>query len=171
MKPVFNEHYGASGWKAFLAFWQNYANFKGRSTRSEYWWSTLFLTIVLTAVFLLSFVWLLFAALRSPETFTAKFSFYDLWPLLIVAIMVLSMAIPSFAIAVRRFRDAGVHWGVFLTFQITGIVVSVIPQILWRLGLVTTNLSQSWWVTLLSWGMMLTMLVIEILPSKPLPEK
>lgn len=170
MKPVSNQHYGATGWKAFLAFWQNYANFKGRSTRSEYWWSTLFLTIILTGAFMVSFVWILFAALRSPETFTAAFSFYDLWPLLIVAVMLLSMLIPSYAIAVRRFRDAGIHWGVFLLFQLISLAVSVIPQLLWRSGLVTTDLTHSWWVTLLGWGMTLAMLVIEILPSKPIPE-
>lgn len=65
---------------AIKLFFANYANFRGRSTRAEYWWAMLFL-------FILSVVtgWIPFLG----------------------NIIMLAVIIPSLAILTRRFHDTG----------------------------------------------------------------
>ncbi|WP_054715839.1 DUF805 domain-containing protein [Lacticaseibacillus manihotivorans] len=41
-----NKYYGAKGFGAIGAFFGNYVNFTGRSTRREYWWWTLWYAII-----------------------------------------------------------------------------------------------------------------------------
>lgn len=170
MKPTRNKHYGATGFKAFLAFWQNFANFKGRSTRGEYWWSTLFMTLIFMGLMLIGTIGFVVIGLQSPELFTHHWSFVELLPVFIsLGLVVILLFIPNYAIAVRRFRDAGVHWGVFLGFQIVNLALSA-PEILQTTGLMPNHLAQSWLLSAIGWGISLAMLVIEILPSKPLPD-
>jgi uncharacterized membrane protein YhaH (DUF805 family) len=81
---------------AIQAFWQNYANFKGRSSRSEYWWWTLFTIIVTTA---LSGV--------SDLDAVASIAFF----------------LPSIAVGARRMHDVG-HNGWWQLFPIYNIVLA-----------------------------------------------
>ena len=67
---------------AIKLFFANYANFRGRSTRAEYWWVALFLVIVSLA----------FSMLKLN---------------LLSTIFSLAVFIPSLAIAFRRFHDTG----------------------------------------------------------------
>lgn len=67
---------------AIKLYFANYANFKGRSTRAEYWWAMLF-------VFLLSLVIQFIGS-------------YTLW-----LIVTLGLMIPNWSIATRRFHDIG----------------------------------------------------------------
>lgn len=73
---------------AITSGFRNYSNFTGTASRSEFWWFQLFLILVSAGVGALwdglSFVWFL------------------------------ATVIPYLAIGVRRLRDAGFNWALFL---------------------------------------------------------
>ena len=78
---------------AIKLFFRNYTNFKGRSTRSEYWWWAL-------AVFIIAFVLTILQALTMYSKLSYLFSGIQvLWGLAIV--------IPSIALSIRRVHDVG----------------------------------------------------------------
>lgn len=83
-----------------------YAEFNGRASRSEFWWFTLFVTLVASALLLLS------------ETVSNVF---------LVAII-----LPLLAAGTRRLRDSGKDpwWQLFLLVPVAGIVV---VGIMWAL--------------------------------------
>ena len=76
---------------------RNYVNFKGRATRSEYWWWALF-TLVIQA---------------------ASFIFAGLGDLLSLAVLV-----PSIAVAIRRMHDTN-HRGWWQLFPIVNLVFAL----------------------------------------------
>ena len=96
--------------QAYKNFFKGYADFTGRSTRSDFWW-----------------VWLMNSILFLPLYI---FYFQMAWndagetdPILGVAIISIYMILgivfftPSLAVKVRRLRDAGLHWAlIFLSF-------------------------------------------------------
>lgn len=82
---------------AIKLYFANYANFKGRSTRAEYWWSILFL-------FLVSFV----------------LSFFRLS--LLSLLFSLAVLIPNLAILTRRFHDIGKSGWWVLGLWLCGLV-------------------------------------------------
>lgn len=86
-------------------YFANYANFKGRSTRAEYWWAMLFLVLVSS---FLSF----FGAIGNVV--------YMIWGLACV--------IPTLAISIRRLHDSSLSgwWaGAFyiVCYAIAGILI------------------------------------------------
>ena len=96
--------------QAYKNFFKGYADFTGRSTRSDFWW-----------------VWLMNSILFLPLYI---FYFQMAWndagetdPILGVAIISIYMILgivfftQSLAVKVRRLRDAGLHWAfIFLYF-------------------------------------------------------
>lgn len=96
--------------KAYKNFFKGYADFTGRSTRSDFWWVWLMNSILFLPLFIF---WFQMALNDTEET--------D--PILGVAIisvyMILAIVLftPSLAVKVRRLRDAGFHWAfIFLHF-------------------------------------------------------
>ena len=96
--------------QAYKNFFKGYADFTGRSTRSEFWW-----------------VWLMNSILFLPlYIFYFRMAWNDAGetaPILGVAIISIYMILgivfftPSLAVKVRRLRDAGLHWAfIFLYF-------------------------------------------------------
>ncbi len=79
---------------AYKIFWSKAFDFKGRSTRSEYWWAYLANTIV---YFLLAF----FVGISSVTNETLN---------LIYILYALGQFIPSISICIRRVRDMGKGW-------------------------------------------------------------
>lgn len=76
---------------------KRYADFEGRSRRKEYWMFTL-LTLIIYVV-----VGLLFVAAGSiDDNFSSPFSIILL---ILAAVIVLALVVPSVAVAVRRFHD------------------------------------------------------------------
>ena len=71
--------------EAIKSFFGNYANFKGRARRSEYWFSALFLGLTILAAALLDALLGTFGVL------------YLLW--------ILAIVVPSLAVTVRRLHD------------------------------------------------------------------
>ena len=96
--------------KAYKNFFKGYADFTGRSTRSDFWWVWLMNSILFLPLYIF---WFQMALNDTEET--------D--PILGVAIisvyMILAIVLftPSLAVKVRRLRDAGFHWAfIFLHF-------------------------------------------------------
>ena len=96
--------------QAYKNFFKGYADFTGRSTRSDFWWVWLMNSILFLPLFIF---WFQMALNDTEET--------D--PILGVAIisvyMILAIVLftPSLAVKVRRLRDAGFHWAfIFLHF-------------------------------------------------------
>ena len=96
--------------KAYKNFFKGYADFTGRSTRSDFWWVWLMNSILFLPLYIF---WFQMALNDTEET--------D--PILGVAIisvyMILAIVLftPSLAVKVRRLRDAGFHWAfIFLYF-------------------------------------------------------
>ena len=88
--------------QAYKNFWQNYLNFSGRSTRSDYWWVVLIHNIIL-----LPFNFSYFSAEannNSAEALQTLSSFGGFY-----IILGLVLFLPSIALQVRRLRDAGKH--------------------------------------------------------------
>lgn len=74
----------------------NYANFRGRASRSEYWWITLFNYLVLCGILGLIF---LAKEVAGEDGFNAVMVVYVL--------LFLFAIIPGAAVTVRRFHDTG----------------------------------------------------------------
>ncbi|MEW4353459.1 DUF805 domain-containing protein [Streptococcus pneumoniae] len=108
--------------KAYKKFWMQYVDFAGKSSRSDYWWVVL-CNILIMAPFMIYIIskFLIFAvepltgtayggsAAVSPTLFSGLSSL--LFVLIVVGLYSLAILIPSYAIMVRRLRDAGFHWG------------------------------------------------------------
>ena len=96
--------------QAYKNFFKGYADFTGRTTRSDFWWVWLMNSILFLPLYIF---WFQMALNEAEET--------D--PILGVAIisvyMILAIVLftPSLAVKVRRLRDAGLHWAfIFLHF-------------------------------------------------------
>lgn len=90
--------------QAIKLFFANYVNFKGRSTRAEYWWAVLFMFICSLAAQFLGDV----------AAFGLNIVFF----------------LPSLAIVVRRFHDIGRSgWWYLAMFliSIVGMVIAFLP--------------------------------------------
>ena len=147
--------------EAIALFFKNYATFRGRSTRAEYWW------------------WQLFAFLVGIVlSFMMKFE-----PALIILSIIFSLGvfIPGLALTVRRLHDIGLSGWVLLLYYVPyilmiGYMVNIfLPAIQLILGSDVSGFQQS---ILSHMGGILTcsalMVVISIiflimmcLPSKP----
>ncbi len=91
-----------------MAIQQNYCNFSGRSSRSEYWWFTLFtfiLGVLLTLIF-------------GDGTLGSVIS----------GVVNLALLLPSLGVAVRRLHDIGKSgWWLFLAFlPIVGWIILIV---------------------------------------------
>lgn len=126
-----NQAYGASGWQAIRAFFTNYTNFSGRSSRREYWWWQLSATIVLVIVgFSLTLAmfgsWANLLRGNSGDMHGGQVAAMFLTGIL-AGIFAISTVIPHVALSVRRFRDAGVFWGWNLLLESFIVLSRVVP--------------------------------------------
>lgn len=87
---------------AVQLFFANFANFKGRASKSEYWWSVLF-------CFLVTFV----IGLVSAE---------------LSSIASLILFIPQLSVAIRRLHDTGKSWVYYLfgLIPLAGFIILII---------------------------------------------
>lgn len=81
--------------EAYLSFWKNYINFRGKSTRSEYWVPTL------VHIFLLLLAMVLMFTTKNAE---APFA---ILMMVIVILFAIASFVPSIAVTVRRLHDVG----------------------------------------------------------------
>ncbi len=95
--------------QAIKEAFSKYATFQGRSRRSEYWWFSLFLTLLALVFFLpviLVSLWYSSEGIDVYET--------DMWPVvlsglwaLLGSLVFLALLIPSLTVQVRRLHDVG----------------------------------------------------------------
>lgn len=122
---------------AYKKFWTRYADFSGRSSRSDYWWVVLcnfLITLPFSLIALFGFLIPLFS-----EIYYA--GLYDYEPdlsgamagaglavfiMFLLTIYGLATIVPHLAITVRRLRDAGFHWS-FIFLGVGPTIASFIP--------------------------------------------
>ena len=83
---------------AYKHFWTKAFDFKGVSTRSQFWWSYLATTILYFALTIVSFI-----GYALNEWIGTILS-------LLLGLFILGIIIPSISICIRRTRDAGKAW-------------------------------------------------------------
>ncbi|WP_426518511.1 DUF805 domain-containing protein [Diaminobutyricibacter sp. McL0618] len=106
---------GASIVEAFIRFWTKYARFKGRASRSEYWWWQLVFSILYLAAVVLTSI----LEPGSPGRQAVG---------LVVFVVMLAIIVPSWALTVRRLHDANLSaWNILWTFlPLAGGIVLIV---------------------------------------------
>ena len=98
--------------QAVSSFFARWKDFNGRSSRSEYWWATLFIT--LTSIF--TNILTLFLGLSG--------SIVAIIVLLLIVIFSLFLAIASLSLVVRRLHDTNKSgWWYLIIFTIIGALL------------------------------------------------
>ena len=92
--------------EAYKKFWKGYVDFKGRSTRSDYWFAC-------SAHLLIFFTWYLLLAVF--ERMVAETGSSDLFTIGVILLLIffaygVATVLPGIALTVRRLRDAGYNW-------------------------------------------------------------
>ena len=83
---------------AYAAFWKKTFDFKGRSTRSQYWWAYLANTLVGILLFFLAYI-------------KGEFEYYEGGIIFNILVLYFYASIlPWLSISIRRVRDAGKNW-------------------------------------------------------------
>ena len=111
--------------EAYKKFWKGYVDFKGRSTRSDYWFAVLANILVIWAIGILAGIFI------GANDGSVEGPLGTIVILLMLAMFVYCLAVilPFISIQVRRLRDAGYHWAfIFLRFAlgIGGIILLVL---------------------------------------------
>ena len=122
---------------AYKKFWTRYADFSGRSSRSDYWWVVLCNFLITLPFSLIAFFGFLIPLFS--EIYYA--GLYDYEPdlsgamagaglavfiMFLLTIYWLATFVPYLAITVRRLRDAGFHWS-FIFLGVGPTIASFIP--------------------------------------------
>jgi uncharacterized membrane protein YhaH (DUF805 family) len=94
----------------YLMVWRRYAEFDGRSRRTEYWMFTLFNVLAVLAMAVAGGIGL--AAARQFGVF-----FFVLF-----GVYVLAVIVPALAVAVRRFHDTGKSGWLLLLLMVLGCI-------------------------------------------------
>ncbi len=104
---------------------KRYADFSGRSRRKEYWLFTLLILIICLVLGVLASVLIgpQFMAMTNPEALTAPPSTAGFAILMIVvAVVVLGLIIPSIAVVVRRLHDRDMSGWWYLGAIVAGMI-------------------------------------------------
>ena len=109
--------------EAIKSFWTNYATFKGRSRRSEYWWIQLFLVLTNLAVAAID----LALMNGDVERFIANGGGG-----IVGLVWILVTIVPALAVLVRRLHDSGKSgWWVLIGFvPLVGAIVLLVFTVL-----------------------------------------
>ena len=96
--------------KAYIDFWKRAFDFRGRSTRPDYWWAYLVnvIIIIILTVFCVLIPFFSNVDLSDPANSTElqKIIITYAWPLMLFSLIEL---IPQLSLQIRRLRDAGFH--------------------------------------------------------------
>lgn len=115
--------------QSFKAYFQNFATFDGRASRSEYWWAQVGLFLVTWAAMIIAT--LSFLPALAGDVWSLGFGSILL---LLLGLWSLVLIIPSLAITVRRLHDANLSGWWFLITFVPGIgglclfVFTVLPS-------------------------------------------
>ena len=92
--------------EAYKKFWKGYVDFKGRSTRSDYWFAYSAHVLIFFAFYLLDAVF---------ERMAYETGSMDVFTISVILLLIffafgIAAVLPGIAITVRRLRDAGYNW-------------------------------------------------------------
>jgi uncharacterized membrane protein YhaH (DUF805 family) len=119
--------YGASWAEAMRRFFVKYATFRGRASRSEFWWWALTAFVAFNALDVLSG---LATGGRDPMDVAGRFAVVDVWSG-ISAVLQLAVFIPSLAVSWRRLHDVDRSgtWTLINFIPILGTIVYVVMTV------------------------------------------
>ena len=114
---------------AYKNFFKGYAEFTGRSTRSDFWWIWLG-NLIISIPFWIIYISIVYLSTAidsvSNSASEAAFMVFGLVAI-IYAVFYLAILVPTIALSVRRLRDAGFHWAfIFLRFVPMGGIALLI---------------------------------------------
>ena len=124
---------------AYKKFWTHYADFEGKSTRSDYWWSVLCNVLITLPFGIMAFGSILVAIFNVVQQAT----YYDyegefdpsifisslgstFFIIILLSIFGIATLVPNLAIIVRRLRDAGYHWA-FIFLYVGPMLLMWVP--------------------------------------------
>ena len=124
---------------AYKKFWTHYADFEGKSTRSDYWWSVLCNALITLPFVIIAFgaiMTAIFSAIQQaayyeggsgfdPSVFIAGLG-STLFVFVLLSLFGIATLIPNLAIIVRRLRDAGYHWA-FIFLYVAPVLLMWVP--------------------------------------------
>lgn len=121
--------YGASFGQAFARFWQKYATFSGRASRSEFWWWYLAHALVIILIFAFMVIGAIAGMTTDPITGRTEPG-----PLIgvgagLLVLWQLATLVPTIAISWRRLHDAnlaGPFWFIGLGFGVGAIALIIL---------------------------------------------
>ena len=122
---------------AYKKFWTRYADFSGRSSRSDYWWVVLcnfLITLPFSLIAFFGFLIPLFSEVYYAGLYDYEPDFsgamagagFAAFIMFLLAIYGFATIVPNLAITVRRLRDAGFHWA-FIFLTVGPSIASFIP--------------------------------------------
>ncbi|MCJ1655278.1 DUF805 domain-containing protein [Staphylococcus sp. NRL 16/872] len=130
--------------RAFILFWKNYFNFKGRSRRSEYWfvqlWHLIF-HIPAVIIYSTSIVFFVLAYVSRENMFMATSLIMLICVGLYATIYALVILIPQLALTARRFHDTNRTMFVPILYVVVNII-GFIGYIV--IGLYDSDLNSGW---------------------------
>ena len=103
---------------AIQSFFKNYANFKGRARRSEYWYSALFVSLVS----------LVLNIIFPPTVTMTDAGLITSTPSLVTSLWVLAVLIPGLAVVWRRLHDVNTGGGYYfmVLIPLVGAILLII---------------------------------------------
>lgn len=120
--------------KYFLYCFKHYADFKGRARRSEFWWFTLFLSLIFMVIAFFWTVPVVKTIMEYPDFDETSFppevlaSFLNPFAFIYIIIWAATI-VPTLAVTVRRLHDIGrsglwvlIYWGVSVILSIFNMI-------------------------------------------------
>lgn len=116
--------------QAIRSVFRQYAGFGGRASRSEFWYFSLFVSLAAVAMWLLMVIVILVTGATSAVAGEAAVFGASMLTGVIGMTWfagALAIIVPSWAVTVRRLRDAGQHWAwIFISFVPFGGIVLIV---------------------------------------------
>lgn len=115
--------------QAYKNFFKGYAEFTGRSTRSDFWWVWLGNFVISIPFWIIYFYTVFLSTVMYSVSDSASEATFMVFGLvaIIYAVFYLAILVPTIALSVRRLRDAGFHWAfIFLRFAPMGGIALMI---------------------------------------------
>lgn len=102
--------------QAYIDYWKNYANFKGQSSRSDYWWVFLANLIIVWVLGIIGFTGALmsYAENHSIHEVVKGMSIIPMIAVIILILYLLATIIPHLSLVYRRIKDTGLSGWWFL---------------------------------------------------------